>query len=140
MENREISRRDLANRLLFHAVCSPYMENVIESAHEIFDRPVLFLDEYFHLVNMSPEEPMGMPLWDSIFREKALHAEEKDALLRELQDSETGISYVDGSPFRGLLAPVLLDRRNRGYVLVFWEGQPPAFPVLVNTSQMPFSS
>ena len=126
MRNEITGRRDQANRLLFHAVCSPYMENVIESAHEIFDRPVLFLDEYFHLVNMSPEEPMGMPLWDSIFREKALHAEEKDALLRELQDSETGISYVDGSPFRGLLAPVLLDRRNRGYVLVFWEGQPPA--------------
>ena len=28
MENREISRRDLANRLLFHAVCSPYMEHL----------------------------------------------------------------------------------------------------------------
>ena len=126
MENRITDRRDQANRLLFHAVCSPYMENVIEAAHTIFDRPVLFLDEYFHLVNMSPEEPTGMPLWDRIFREKALQSEEKDALLREIQDSQEEISYVDGMPFRGLLAPVLLDRRNRGYVLVFWEGQPPA--------------
>ena len=126
MANEITGRRDQANRLLFHAVCSPYMENVIEAAHTIFDRPVLFLDEYFHLVNMSPEEPTGMSLWDSIFREKALQSEEKDALLREIQDSQEEISYVDGMPFRGLLAPVLLDRRNRGYVLVFWEGQPPA--------------
>ena len=125
MANEITGRRDQANRLLFHAVCSPYMENVIEAAHEIFDRPVLFLDEYFHLVNMSPEAPTGMPLWDSIFREKALQTEDKDALIREIQDSQEEISYVDGLSFRGLLAPVLLDRRNRGYVLVFWEGQPP---------------
>ena len=125
MENEITDRRDRANRLLFHAVCSPYMENVIAAAYEIFDRPVLFLDEYFHLVNMSPEAPVGIPLWDSIFLEKALQSEEKEALLQEIQDSETEISYVDGSPFRGLLAPVLLDRRNRGYVLVFWDGTPP---------------
>ena len=126
MEKKIESRRDLANRLLFHAVCSPYMEQVIDAAHEIFGRPVLFLDEYFHLVNMAPESPTGMPLWDSIFREKALKKEEKEALLREIQETEGAISYVDGVPFRGLLAPVLLDRRNRGYVLVFWEGKPPA--------------
>ena len=80
MENREISRRDLANRLLFHAVCSPYMERVIEAAHEIFDRPVLFLDEYFHLVNIAPEAETGIPLWDSIFRDKALLREQKETL------------------------------------------------------------
>ncbi len=126
MENKVTERRDRANRLLFHAVCSPYMERVIDAAHAIFQRPVLFLDEYFHLVNIAPEAATGIPLWDSIYREKALGQEQREALIREIQETETEISYVDGAPFRGLLAPVLLDRRNRGYVLTFWEGQPPA--------------
>ncbi len=125
MENREISRRDLANRLLFHAVCSPYMERVIEAAHEIFDRPVLFLDEYFHLVNLAPEAETGIPLWDSIFRDKALLREQKENLVRKIQENEAEIAFLEGAPFRGLLAQVLLDRRNRGYVLVFWEGDGP---------------
>ena len=125
MENRNQKRRDQANRLLFHAVCSPYMERVIDAAHTIFQRPVLFLDEYFHLVNMAPDQATGIPLWDSLYREKALGREQREAMVREMQETETEISYVDGAPFRGLLAPVLLDRRNRGYVLTFWEGQPP---------------
>ena len=125
MENREISRRDLANRLLFHAVCSPYMEQVIEAAHEIFDRPVLFLDEYFHLVNLAPEAETGIPLWDSIFRDKALLRVQKENLVRKIQENEAEIAFLEGAPFRGLLAQVLLDRRNRGYVLVFWEGDGP---------------
>lgn len=125
MKEAYAAARDRANRLLFHAVCSPYMEQVIEAAHEIFGRPVLFMDEYFHLVNMAPEIPQGIPMWDSIYREKALGRADKEALLAEIQATEQEIAFADGVPFRGLLAPVLLDRRNRGYVLVFWEGQAP---------------
>ncbi len=117
--------RDRANRLLFHAVCSPYMEKVIEAAHEVFGRPVLFLDEYFHLVNMAPEIPLNIPLWDSIFRDKALLREQKEKLVQKIQENEQEIFFLEGAPFRGLLAQVLLDRRNRGYVLVFWEGDGP---------------
>lgn len=125
MENEKLTRRDLANRLLFHAVCSPYMEQVIAAAHEIFARPVLFLDEYFHLVNLAPEAETGIPLWDSIFRDKALLREQKEAVVREIQETEKEIFFLEGAPFRGLLAQVLLDRRNRGYVLVFWQGDGP---------------
>lgn len=114
-------KMDKANRLLFHAVCSPYMERVIEAAHEIFDRPVLFLDEYFHLVNMSPEAPLGIPLWDTLYEKKALSSDQKTALLGELEPEPGEGRFVDGAPFRGLLSPVILDRRNRGYVLCFWE-------------------
>ena len=61
------------------------MERVIEAAHEIFSRPVLFLDEYFHLVNMSPEAPVGIPLWDTLYEKKALSSDQKAALLGELE-------------------------------------------------------
>ena len=119
-------KMDKANRLLFHAVCSPYMERVIEAAHEIFDRPVLFLDEYFHLVNMSPDTPQGIPLWDMLYEKKALSSDQKTALLGELEPEPGEGRFVDGTPFRGLLSPVILDRRNRGYVLCFWEKDNPA--------------
>ncbi len=125
MENEKLTRRDLANRLLFHAVCSPYMEQVIEAAHEIFGRPVMFLDEYFHLVNLAPEAETGISLWDSIFRDKALLREQKEALVQKIQETEQEIFFLESETFRGMLAQVVLDRRNRGYVLVFWEGAPP---------------
>lgn len=119
-------KRDQANRLLFHAVCSPYMEDVISAGQEIFDRPVMFMDEYFHLVNLSPETPQGIPMWDEICGNKALSSHGREVLLQALEDSRQAPCFVENPAFRGLLAPVLLERRNRGYLLIFWEGEPPA--------------
>lgn len=120
------TRIDQANRLLFHAVCSPYMENVISAGHQIFQRPVAFLDEYFHLVNMSPEQPLGIPLWDTLYQKKAIAEDEKEQLLAQLTNEEAQTFCMDGSPFRGLLSPILMDRRNRGYLLCFWDSGAPS--------------
>ena len=118
-------KRDQANRLLFHAVCSPYMEDVISAGQQVFGRPVMFIDEYFHLVNLAPEAPQGMPLWDEIFRNKALPAQERETLIQALEESKQGACFLDQPGCRVLLAPILLERRNRGYLLVFWDGAPP---------------
>ena len=118
-------KRDLANRLLSHAVCSPYMEDVISAGQQVFGRPVMFLDEYFHLVNLAPEELQGIAMWDEIYHNKALLQAGREVLLQALEESKQAQCFVDQPSFRGLLAPVLLERRNRGYILVFWEGEPP---------------
>lgn len=120
------TRIDQANRLLFHAVCSPYMENVIAAGHQLFQRPVAFLDEYFHLVNMSPEQPLGILLWDALYQKKAITGDDKEQLLAQLTNEEAQTFCLDGAPFRGLLSPILLDRRNRGYLLCFWDSGAPS--------------
>lgn len=118
-------KRDQANRLLFHAVCSPYMEDVISAGQRVFERPVMFMDEYFHLVNLAPEAPQGIDMWDEIYRNKALSQEGREVLLRTLEESGQSQCFVEDPLFRGLLATVQLERRNRGYLLIFWEGEAP---------------
>ena len=61
---------------LYKAVCNQNMNNVVTAAQEIFGRPVLFVDEYFHVVSMSPARPTGDPEWDEIFQNKAMNREQ----------------------------------------------------------------
>ena len=53
---------------LFQAVCNQNMNRFIEATQSIFGRPVLFVDEYFHVVSMHPSRELGDPEWDEIFR------------------------------------------------------------------------
>lgn len=61
---------------LYKAVCNQNMNNVVAATHEIFGRPVLFVDEYFHVVSMYPSQAIGIPEWDEIYKNKAMNREQ----------------------------------------------------------------
>ena len=67
---------------LYKAVCNQSTNNVVTVAHDILGKPVLFVDEYFHVVSMHPSGPIGNPQWDSIYKNKALNREQ---ILRTLE-------------------------------------------------------
>lgn len=70
------SRMATVYEKLYKAVCNQSMNNVVAATQEIFDRPVLFVDEYFHVVSMYPSQPIGDPEWDEIFENKAMNREQ----------------------------------------------------------------
>ena len=61
---------------LYKAVCNQSTNNVVTAAHEIFGCPVLFVDEYFHVVSMCPAGPVGDPEWDEIYENKSMNREQ----------------------------------------------------------------
>ena len=72
---------------LYKAVCNQNMNNVVTGAQEIFGRPVLFVDEYFHVVSMSPSRLTGDPEWDEIFKSQAVN---QDHIYRTLDEFLSG--------------------------------------------------
>ena len=72
---------------LYKAVCNQSTNNVITVANEIFHKPIMFVDEYFHVVSMHPAGPIGRPQWDAIYENKALNREQ---ILRTLRRSTVG--------------------------------------------------
>mgnify|MGYP000010678608 CR=1 FL=1 len=68
---------------LYKAVCNQSTNNVITVANEIFHKPIMFVDEYFHVVSMHPAGPIGRPQWDAIYENKALNREQ---ILRTLDE------------------------------------------------------
>ena len=72
---------------LYKAVCNQSTNNVVTVAHDIFGKPVLFVDEYFHVVSMHPSGPIGNSKWDSIYKNKALNREQ---ILRTLDEFLSG--------------------------------------------------
>lgn len=72
---------------LYKAVCNQSTNNVVTAAHELLGKPVLFVDEYFHVVSMHPSSPIGLPQWDSIYQNKALNREQ---ILKTLDEFLSG--------------------------------------------------
>ena len=72
---------------LYKAVCNQSTNNVITVANEIFHKPIMFVDEYFHVVSMHPAGPIGRPQWDAIYENKALNREQ---ILRTLDEFLSG--------------------------------------------------
>lgn len=116
---------------LYKAVCNQNMNNVVTVAQEIFGRPVLFVDEYFHVVSMSPSRLTGDPEWDEIFKSQAVN---QDHIYRTLDEFLSGKKdfyepfYADTGSCAGsprLFAEVVQDDTVHGHIIVFWEGEPP---------------
>ena len=116
---------------LYKAVCNQSTNNVVTAAYEIFGKPVLFVDEYFHVVSMHPSSPIGIPQWDSIYQNKALNREQ---ILRTLDEFLSGkkafyepfyaaTGSCEQSPL--LFAEVVQDNTVHGHIIVFWDGTPP---------------
>ena len=76
-------RMALVYEKLFHAVCDQNMNKVVNAIYEIFGMPVLFVDEYFHVVSMQPAGATGDREWDEIHRTMAMNQAEVFEILDE---------------------------------------------------------
>lgn len=116
---------------LYKAVCNQNMNNVVAATHEIFGRPVLFVDEYFHVVSMYPSQAIGIPEWDEIYKNKAMNREQ---IFRTLDEFLSG-KKAFYKPFYActgscaqsprLFAEVVQDSTVHGHIIVYWDGDPP---------------
>ena len=116
---------------LYQAVCNQNMNRVLTATYEIFGKPVLFVDEYFHVVSMQPSSPIGSPEWDEIYRTKAMN---RDQVFRTLDEFLSGREafyqpfYADTGSCAAvpkIFAEVVQDNTVHGHILVFWDGAPP---------------
>lgn len=125
------SRMAAVYEKLYKAVCNQSMNNVVAVTHEIFGRPVVFVDEYFHVVSMFPSQVTGDPVWDEIFQNKAMN---RDQIFRTLDEFLSGkqafykpfyacTGSCEKSPL--LFAEVVQDDTVHGHLIVFWSGDPP---------------
>ncbi len=116
---------------LYLAVCNQNMNRVISATYEIFQKPVLFVDEYFHVVSMQPSAPIGEPEWDEIYRNKAMNREQIYRTLDEFLSGKESFYqpfYADTGSCADaprIFAEVVQDNTVHGHILVFWNGDPP---------------
>ena len=59
-----------AYRAIFDAVREPGTDRIMQAAYRIFGCPVLYTDEYFHVVSMVPSTPIGDEAWDYMDEKK----------------------------------------------------------------------
>lgn len=125
------SRMAMVYEKLYKAVCDQSMNNVVKVANEIFQRPVVFVDEYFHVVSMHPARPIGDPGWDFMYENKAMNREQIFRTLDEFLSGKKAFykpffantGSCEKSP--RLFAEVVQDNNVHGHVIVFWGGDPP---------------
>lgn len=116
---------------LYKAVCNQNMNNVVAATYEIFGKPVLFVDEYFHVVSMHPSAPIGDPEWDDIYKNKAMNREQIFSTLDEFLSGKKAFyqpffantGSCANSP--RIFAEVVQDNTVHGHIIVFWDGDPP---------------
>ena len=125
------ARMAMVYEKLYKAVCDQSMNNVITATHEIFEKPVLFVDEYFHVVSMQPSSVTGDPEWDEIYRNKALNREQIFQTLDEFLSGKKAF-YKPFFANTGscadrprIFAEVVQDGTVHGHVIVMWDGAPP---------------
>lgn len=116
---------------LYKAVCNQSNNNVVPVAHEIFGCPVLFVDEYFHVVSMCPTGPIGDPEWDEIYKNKSMNREQIFRTLDEFLSGKKAFyepfyantGSCKDSPL--LFAEVVRDNNVHGHLIFFWKGEAP---------------
>ena len=125
------SRMAKAYELLYKAVCDQNMNKVVAVTWDLLGHPVLFVDEYFHVVSMYPAGPIGDPEWDEISRNKSMNQERIFRTLDEFLSGKEAFyrpffactgSCADSPK---LFAEVVQDEKVHGHIIVFWEGDPP---------------
>jgi hypothetical protein len=125
------SRMAAVYEKLYKAVCNQSTNNVVTVAYEIFGKPVLFVDEYFHVVSMYPSGPIGDPAWDEIYQNKAMNREQIFSTLDEFLSGKKAFYKPffanTGSCAQSprLFAEVVQDDNVHGHLIVFWDGAPP---------------
>ena len=56
-----------AYRIFFEAAGTDSVDRVVEAAWEYFGLPVLLMDENYRLICQYPRQPLGQPIWDTVF-------------------------------------------------------------------------
>lgn len=116
---------------LYKAVCNQSTNNVLSAAYDVLKKPILFVDEYFHVVSMYPMEPIGNLEWDQILENKAMNREQ---IFRTLDEFLSGRKAFYRPFFANtgscaqaprLFAEVVQDNNVHGHIIVFWDGTPP---------------
>ena len=126
-----MSRMSIAYEKLFHAVCNQNMNRVVTATYEVLGRPVLFVDEYFHVVSMQPAGPIGNPEWDEIYANMAMNQKQIFQTLDEFLSGRKAFYQPffanTGSCAEAprVFAEVVQDDRVHGHIIVFWSGDPP---------------
>ncbi len=126
-----MSRMSEVYEKLYKAVCNQSTNNVVKVAYEIFGCPVLFVDEYFHVVSMYPTEIIGDGEWDQIHENKAMNREQIFRTLDEFLSGKKAFYQPffanTGSCAQSpkLFAEVVQDNNVHGHLILFWEGEAP---------------
>ena len=116
---------------LFHAVCDQNMNKVVTAIYDIFHMPVVFVDEYFHVVSMQPSAPIGDPEWDEIHRSMAMNQAQIFQTLDEFLSGQQAFyqpffaSTGSCANAPKVFAEVVQDETVHGHIIVFWSGDPP---------------
>lgn len=124
-------RMSMVYEKLYKAVCNQNVNTVVQVAYEVFGRPTLFVDEYFHVVSMYPAGHIGNEEWDVIYDNKAMNREQIFQTLDEFLSGKKAFyepffactGSCENSP--RLFAEVVQDNNVHGHIIIFWDGQPP---------------
>lgn len=114
-----------AYRAIFDAVREPGTEHIMQAAHRIFGCPVLYTDEYFHVVSMIPATPIGDEAWDYMAEKKDMRHERIWAIMDEFLSGKQDfydIFYADTglcADCPRIFGEVVLEERVQGHVMVF---------------------
>ena len=114
-----------AYRAIFESIREPGTDRIIQTAHSIFGCPVLFTDEYFHVVSMTPSMPIGDEAWDYMVEKKDMRHERIWAIMDEFLSGKEefySVFYADTGLCAScprIFGEVVLDGRVQGHVMVF---------------------
>ena len=114
-----------AYRAIFDAVREPGTDRIMQAAYRIFGCPVLYTDEYFHVVSMVPSTPIGDEAWDYMVEKKDMRHERIWAIMDEFLSGKKefySIFYADTGSCAAcprIFGEVVLDERVQGHVMVF---------------------
>ncbi len=125
-----IKRIQKAYQRLYKAVIGGGVEQIIQAAHEIFERPVLLTDEHYRLICQVPKKPIGNDIWDRLLEEKELPAN----VIREYQKIFLNSQTETYQPFYGNWGPakdsprifgeLVIHQKIAGHVAVFLQDRP----------------
>lgn len=114
-----------AYRAVFESIREQGTDSIIRVANRIFNCPVLFADEYFHVVAMSPSTTIGDEAWDYMVEKKDMRQERIWAIMDEFLSGKEEfypVFYADSGLCAScprIFGEVVLDGRVQGHVMVF---------------------
>ncbi len=120
-----------AYRAFFQAVRdSAGTSGIIRAASQIFNAPVLFVDQYFRVSSLYPNISIGEPMWDYAIAHKSIDRSKIWPLLDECigkRDEFYSTFYANTGTcmqFPRIFGEVVIDGTVMGHVIIFLGGKP----------------
>lgn len=127
---KEASRLKQAYRQFYDALILGGVERIVMVAHEIFQRPVIFTDENYHLICQVPKQAIGNDIWDTLLNNRKLPTETiweyQSQLLNDQNDAYKPF-YADWGPVRRtprIFGEVRHGQKIIGHVAIFMMEKP----------------